>query len=211
MAIYGMSLTFHDRAIPFDEWWTPEKRDRMEKRAATQHDMDGGHNKFLELIDLWIDIEAPRYWWQEFDTYRVGVSKESESSMYLLKTRDYTLSDFEDGDISEAYLEDLNSLRAELVQACSRWRGAPYSEISENPTFTEALNSLKRAMPEGFLQWRLVKLSYKNLRNIIIQRQGHVLPDWHVFIDEVYRQAKHPELLPRLKRHREGTEDHSGR
>ncbi len=37
----------------------------------------GGHNKFLESIVVWLDITAPRYWWQEFDTYRIGITKQS--------------------------------------------------------------------------------------------------------------------------------------
>ena len=45
---------------------------RMRVRAESLAHMDKGHNKFLESIYTWWDITAPRYWWQEFDTYRVG-------------------------------------------------------------------------------------------------------------------------------------------
>ena len=34
---------------------------------------DGGHNKFLESMVIWLDVRAPRYWWQEADTFRLRV------------------------------------------------------------------------------------------------------------------------------------------
>lgn len=55
-----------------------EKIIRIIKTAHKLAGKDGGHNKFLESIQLWLDINAPRYWWSEFDTYRVGTSKQSE-------------------------------------------------------------------------------------------------------------------------------------
>jgi len=54
-----------------------------------------GENKFLESIQLWVDIDAPRFWWQEFDTYRVGISKNSESTMHSLCKDTVLQSDFE--------------------------------------------------------------------------------------------------------------------
>ncbi len=61
------------------------------KRLAPK---DGGHNKFLESIYLWLDITAPRYWWQEADTYRLS-TKQSESTMHTILRRDLEQSDFE--------------------------------------------------------------------------------------------------------------------
>jgi len=57
---------------------------RMETVAGRLHKLDGGHNKFLESIQVWIDVIAPRYWWQQMDTYRIGVTKQSESTMHTL-------------------------------------------------------------------------------------------------------------------------------
>ena len=45
--------------------------------------MDGGHNKFLESIYVWLNVKAPRYWWQEADTFRLS-TKQSESTMHTL-------------------------------------------------------------------------------------------------------------------------------
>lgn len=44
----------------------------------------GGHDKFLEMIHLWLDMTTCRSIWQQFDTYRVGVTKSSESTHHML-------------------------------------------------------------------------------------------------------------------------------
>lgn len=42
------------------------------------------HAKVLRGINVYATINAPRYWWQEADTYRVGTERlSSESSMHI--------------------------------------------------------------------------------------------------------------------------------
>ena len=46
------------------------------------------HAKVLRGIQVWLEITAPRYWWQEAVTYEVGVTKLcSESTMHERVTR----------------------------------------------------------------------------------------------------------------------------
>ncbi len=52
------------------------------------------HRKHLRLIDVWLKIRAPRYWWTEFDTYRVGVDKVSESTMHRILKDKISRHDF---------------------------------------------------------------------------------------------------------------------
>lgn len=77
-ALYGLSLSFKDRSISRKTWWTADRFSSMRKLASKLYKMDGGHNKFLESIVVWLDVEASRAWWQEFDTYRIGTTKQSE-------------------------------------------------------------------------------------------------------------------------------------
>ena len=72
-ALLGLSLSFDSE---------PSKRvaDKLAWKG-------GGESKFLESIVVWIDLDAPRYWWAQFDTYRVGISKQSESSIHTLMRR----------------------------------------------------------------------------------------------------------------------------
>ena len=42
------------------------------------------HAKVLRGVMVWCEINAPRYWWQEMDTYRIGAERlSSESTMHI--------------------------------------------------------------------------------------------------------------------------------
>lgn len=42
------------------------------------------HAKVLRGVQVWLEIDAPRFLWQELDTYRIGVEKlSSESTMHI--------------------------------------------------------------------------------------------------------------------------------
>lgn len=148
--------------------------DRMPDRALKQAALDGGHNKFLESICVWIDINAPRYWWQEMDTYRIGITKQSGSTMHSLKKRPVTQEDFV-RNIFPPMLSYLNWLVED---------NAPLTAVKEN-------------LPEGYLQRRIVCTNYKTLRWIFLQRKTHRLKEeWGMFIRNIREGVQHPELLP---------------
>lgn len=49
------------------------------------------HRKYDRMIQVWMDIEAPLYWWKEFDTYKIGTVANSCSTMhkwYYVKKKD---------------------------------------------------------------------------------------------------------------------------
>ena len=172
LALRGMAYSYKDRAVDPDEWW-PTQFHRALKRAPLLAPMDAGHNKFLRQIELWIDIEACRAWWSEFDTYKVGTVANSESTMHTLSKRRPEVSDFEDG--------TANSVIATFQDI---W------EVAKGD-----INVLKMNLPEGFLQRRMVTMNYANLRNIIQQRDGHRLKWWAVFCGEMRAQVRFPEYL----------------
>ena len=159
-AMYGLSLSYNSDLS------------RMPARARVLSDMDDGHNKFLESMQIWVRIKAPRYFWSEFDTYRVGVSKQSESTMHTLNRRELTQSDFE-YTLPEGILSSFNTLLK---------NSAP-------------LEVLKNALPEGFLQERVVNLNYKVVRHIIKQRSKHKLPQWLQFCRYMLKNLKYAEYL----------------
>lgn len=171
-ALRGMAYSFKDRAEDPDSWWKA-KKDRAEERAPKLAPKDGGHNKFLESIVVWIDVEACRAWWSECDTYRVGTTKQSESTVHTLSKRPPENSDFEEGTHPHT-----------VLQFQCVWKESKGD-----------INTLKMNLPEGFLQRRIVCTNYKVLRNIIAQREGHRLKWWGVFIDAVRSQVQHPEFL----------------
>lgn len=183
-AVLGMSLSYGaagyddmDGEKPLLSGWNNEplevsgwynKQLEVSRKLAVK---DGGHNKFLESIAVWMLVEAPRYWWQQFDTYRAGITKQSESTMHTLMKRDLTQDDFEGG-IDQTILDLLNG------------------GIHEKD-----FDYVKRHLPESFLQTRVVCTNYKALRNIIRQRRTHKLPEWKYFIEQVLDGVIDPEYL----------------
>jgi hypothetical protein len=143
----------------------------MRKTMKRLFNKDGGHNKFLESIVVWLDVTAPRHFWQQFDTYRIGITKQSASTMHTLLRRPLRQGDFEIP-LPAATLKRLNRLLA-----------------------AQKLIELKNELPEGFMQRRIICTNYRTLRNIVSQRRKHRNPGWQVFCDEVARQSKHPEFL----------------
>jgi hypothetical protein len=158
-ALLGLSLSFNQPV------------DKMEPVATRLCHKDGGHNKFLETLAVWLDVTAPRYWWQQFDTYRVGMTKQSESTMHTLLRRPLTQDDFE-GEIHPATVDRLNALIA-----------------------TKEFDQVKRELPEAFLQRRIVCTNYKTLRHMLVQRASHRLSEWQAFIGAVLHQLARPDLL----------------
>ena len=53
------------------------------------------HRKWMRMVWVWVDIYAPRFWWSEFDTYKIGTVANSESTMHKLLQEEFSESDFE--------------------------------------------------------------------------------------------------------------------
>ncbi len=185
-ALLGLSLSFMEEGIPLDTWWTKEKFEQMQRLAKKQAHNDGGHNKFLESIITWWYIRAPRGWWQEYDTYRLE-TKNSASTMHTMQKRALIPRDFEKG-TPEWAIDHFNELLFEVTDGFTK----------KGRLSGEDLQRVKWAIPEGFLQTRQCRASYRTLRNMILQRRTHRLEQWQYFIKEVLAQVEYPELLPTL-------------
>ena len=51
-------------------------------------------SKWRRFVHVSMDITAPLYWWKEFETYKVGVSCNSCSTMHKIQAKEFTLDDF---------------------------------------------------------------------------------------------------------------------
>lgn len=171
LALEGIGLSFN-----------VDNMDRLVRVADKLAPKDAGHNKFLESMVVWLDIDAPRYWWSEFDTYRVGTTKQSESTMHTITHRELTPEDFE-GTVFGPTLDTLNmAIRS-------------YQHEEDKKRKDQLFREIKTNLPEGFLQRRIVCTNYKVLKNMFVQRKRHRLQEWHTFIQQVEEQVEHPEFL----------------
>lgn len=153
----------------------PELTGRLIKICAKCASRRNGEDKFLRMIQIWADVTAPRFWWSEFDTYKVGTVSLSESTMHTLGKRPLAREDFEQG------------LPFELLDWVNTYMRADC-----------AIDIKKRFLPEGFLQRRIVNFNYAVFANMIRQRRNHRLPQWHDFLEKVWRELPFIEFLPPL-------------
>ncbi|MGP1361612.1 MAG: hypothetical protein ACTTK5_04200 [Candidatus Fimenecus sp.] len=137
------------------------------------------HRKYLRQVSVSLDITAPLYWWKEFDTYKVGTAANSTSTMHKLTSKIIELSDFsfdsEDGEIADFAKEDF----LKVVEICESLR-LRYMATKEKHIW----RALIQLLPESYNQTRTVTLNYENVFNIIHQRTGHKLSEWHTLVDE---------------------------
>ena len=159
---------------PLNSWAkaTPEKDLHLAKKlisAGTEH------RKFLRMIHVTADITAPLFWWKEYDTYKVGTTANSCSTMHTLTDRPFIAGDFSFEDwLPEEAEEEVARLNARL----DAYLSTPYSTPREKQRVWRVLIS---ALPSGFMQKRTVDLNYETLLTIHRQRKGHKLTEWHTF------------------------------
>ncbi len=205
-AALGFALSYKDRVVPLKEWWTADRYLRISNTMVANAPRNKGHNKFLEHMVIWLDVEASLEWWKQYDTYRIGVSKQSESSMHTLNKREITLADL--------YLSE-DELNHDLVFYPDIGDDGVYNTDVRNEVqmYLDFLNKLpsrmkSKLLPQAYLQRREIVLSYKVIGHIISQRVDHKLPEWNEFIYSVLDQLEYPEmfdsLLSDLKRRANG-------
>lgn len=134
------------------------------------------HRKYLRQIQVWVEIEAARAFFQEWDTYKIGTTANSESTMHKILKEDFNEEDFEwprfensDWDIQAAFRDYLNVLKTVRDRA-NELTGADKERMQQ---------MLKGMLPESFIQKRTVNLNYETLATMYRQRKNHRLPQWN--------------------------------
>ena len=150
------------------------------------------HRKFLRQIQVSADITAPLYWWKEFDTYKVGTTANSTSTMHKLASTPITLNCFETDDYDPDIIMAEDGEHIYTVGGFVDTEGVDYTLIAFLEGLRQKYNETKdkrywkelvRWLPNGWLQTRTVTINYENLRSICRQRENHKLTEWHQFVD----------------------------
>ena len=141
------------------------------------------HGKFLRMINVTLDINAPLYWWKEFDTYKVGTVANSCSTMHKIHAKEFVMDDFSYehniywGNLSHT-IDALNHAREQylLTKDKKYW----YSMI--------------QTLPTSYNQKRTIQLNYAVLKNMYHSRRFHKLDEWRDFCDFI-RTLPYSELI----------------
>lgn len=132
------------------------------------------HRKFLRQIFVSVDITAPLYWWKEFDTYKVGTTANSCSTMHKIQAKEFTVEDFSHDHLNEKSLYMLN----DTIRYLNGVREA-FLETKDKDYWWQMIQLL----PSSYNQKRTVTMTYENLLNMLEYRRGHKLDEWRMFCD----------------------------
>lgn len=153
------------------------------------------HRKFMRMIEVYVDVTAPLYWWKEFDTYKVGTVANSCSTMHKIADKEFTLDDFSHEHLGVLIPAELND-GEEVFQNLwieSLKRTIEDLSIARGFYIREQNSDLKKKywlqmiqlLPTSYNQKRTIMLSYEVLANIYKSRRHHKLDEWHTFCDWV--------------------------
>lgn len=214
-AIHGMRLPFkaEDKSDSFERIFLDEC-DNFEKQVyhigpkdlelcqkLIRSDGDD-HSKFMRMIHVQADVDAPLYWWKEFDTYKVATVANSESTMHTIMKHEFTKDDFS-FDIPAGLLEESSIDRVEIAEyledTFNRLNGlrGVYLRYKDSNSKSAALawRILIQILPESYMQKRTIDLNYQTLRRIYFARKGHKLVEWHKFCDWIKTLPYAEELI----------------
>lgn len=141
------------------------------------------HRKYLRQIFVSMDITAPLYWWKEFDTYKVGTTADSCSTMHKIHAKEFELDDF-----SHEHLISDEPVPCKIVSPCQ----CLAVQIQVLNTYREMYLEYKdkkywwqmiQLLPSSYNQKRTVTFTYENVVSMIRQRSGHKLDEWRNFVE----------------------------
>lgn len=149
------------------------------------------HGKFMRMLNVYMDITAPLYWWKQFDQYKVGVTTNSCSTMHKIHAKEFDISDFS----TEHLFHDGCECLMETIRMLNMYRdvylnggkligdGDIYEEFE--PKDKRVWWQLIQLLPSSYNQKRTVMLNYEVLRDIYHARKDHKLDEWREFCEYI--------------------------
>lgn len=143
------------------------------------------HRKYLRQIFAVMDITAPLYWWKEFDTYKVGTTANSCSTMHKIAAKEFTLSDF-----STEHLVGKSVAALQNVLDVMNLEREHYLAAKDKDCWWQMIQLL----PSSYNQRRTVSMTYENVMNMLDYREGHKLDEWREFC-KILKQLPYVEVI----------------
>ena len=143
------------------------------------------HRKFMRMIVVYADVTAPRYWWTEYDTYKVGTVANSCSTMHKIADKKFTPDDF-----STEHLVGKSFAALKNTLDVMNLEREHYLATKDKDCWWQMIQLL----PQSYNQKRTIMLNYEVLANIYRQRKCHKLDEWRDFCKWI-EQLPYSELI----------------
>ena len=138
------------------------------------------HAKYRRMIPVYLTINAPLYWWKEFDTYKVGTVCNSCSTMHKIHSKKFERDDFSYEHLFDFMIGDVKFLPIDILDYtidCLNMCRERYIETKDKEYWWQMIQLL----PASYNQKRTVMLNYEVLNNIYHSRKDHKLDEWVEF------------------------------
>ena len=192
--VFNFEGAFHGLRNPMNSWEKSDSDNSIYPYNIGPNDMQlaqrmigGGPEeaKFLRQIFVSMDINAPLFWFKEFDTYKVGTVSNSCSTMHKITSAPITMDNFSFSPYTEFY-----PAYKMIIYHCEELR-KKYLETKDKRYW----RALIEILPEAWNQKRTWTANYQVLRNIYFQRRYHKLEEWHQFCDVIEKLPYGKELI----------------
>ena len=166
---------------------------------------EGGpvHAKYRRMMVVWLTINAPLYWWKEFDTYKVGTVANSCSTMHKIHSKEFTRADFSCEHLytgKDEENENFTSINVlDKVIDILNFHRQNFLQCTDDKLKKEYWWQMIQLLPSSYNQKRTIVLNYEVLVGIYKWRRNHKLDEWHVFCDWI-ESLPYNELITGIKR-----------
>ena len=194
--IIGFEEAIHGMRNPMNSWNKSDSASEITGFCIGKNDLNlmkslfkagSEHRKYDRMIQVYMDITAPLYWWKEFDTYKIGTVTNSCSTMHKIHANEFNLADFSHEHLSigsmiilQYTIDRLNESRNSYLNFDEYMKkGYLDSRLTKKDIWWDMIQLL----PSSYNQKRTVMMNYEVCARIIEQRQNHKLDEWLQFVD----------------------------
>lgn len=146
------------------------------------------HRKYMRMIHVQADITAPLYWWKEYDTYKVGTTTNSCSTMHTIHKKEFTLEDFSYEHLTKNVVNEFLYDLIEILNEARECYLTFEEKTKDGESWDKEIKTKKdvwwhmiQLLPSSFNQMRTIDLSYETLFSIYQERKNHKLDEWKEF------------------------------
>ena len=152
------------------------------------------HRTFARMIQVWVTIDAPLYWWKEMDRYTVGKTQVSCSTMHKIHAKEFTMDDFSVENLHGveavramvAVINALNRAREGFIGCEQKLKRTDLTEAERKHTTAQKkyfFDTMIQLLPSSYNQKRTINMNYEVCMKIWKERHNHKLKEWHILCD----------------------------
>lgn len=190
------SVERDDHDYYFDLLLGPKDLDLMRRLIKSGPE----HRKFLRQMWLGLRITAPLYWWKEFDTYKIGTTSNSCSTMHTLMDRPFSMDMFSIEMLNGAARDQFEDLVRTLEVLRQIYKsGGTFDGHNYEPKSKDVWYMIIQMLPSSFNQTRNVSMNYETVLSILNQRAGHKLRnEWLTLCEKLRYEAPYRNIYQNI-------------